>query len=120
MLRTAWSVIGATVCAMPMRCSKHRRHLGQALPGSQRFGAQHVRGQIAVAELEPVRRAEPAQRIHEIPGFAGEAPASLRIVQVGDGVENGIDVGRDMQAEMHEIVGRVDDDGQFDRAAARR
>src|SRR3954451_499889 len=71
-----------------------------------------MRRQIAVAKLEPSLAAEPLQRRHEIPGLAGEAPAALEIVLVGEGVQHRVDVGRDVQAEMNEIVGGVDDDGQ--------
>ncbi len=79
----------------------------------QGFGSQHMRRQIAVAELEPGRAAELLHRCHEIPGLAGESPTAFRIVPVGKGIEHRVDVGRDVQAEMDEIVGGVDGDGKL-------
>ena len=112
MLRTGSSVIGRTVCAMPS-VGEQRRDLRQCAAGGQASRPQHVRRQIAVAELEPGLAAEPLHRRHEIPGFAGKAPAALRIVLVGQRVEHRVDVGRDVQAEMDEIVRGVDDDGKL-------
>ena len=56
--------------AEPLR--QQRRHLRQCAAGGQRTGPQNMRGQIAVAELEPGLAAELLQRRHEIPGLAGE------------------------------------------------
>ena len=104
---------------MPSRRAISAVTSDRVLPGCQLLGPQDVRREIAVAELEPGLAAEPLHRRHEIPGLAGEPPAAFRIVQVGERVEHRVDVGRDVQAEMDEIVGGVDHDASVPSAAGR-
>ena len=67
-------------------------------------------GEIAVAEVEPCLAAEALECGHEGPGLVAPTPSQLRVVQAGEGVEQGIDIGRDRQPEMFEIVAGVGDD----------
>ena len=71
---------------------RQRGALGQAL------GAVQVGGEVAVAEAEPGLAAEALERLHDLPGLAGEAPAALVVVQPGQRVGHGVEVGADVQA----------------------
>src|SRR5579883_812144 len=64
--------------------------------------------EVAVAEPEPGLSAECLDRPHEGPGLAAAAPAGLGILEARKGVHDGVEVGRDMQAQMLEIVAGVD------------
>ncbi len=52
------------------------------------------------------------KRLHEGPGLVAPAPALGRIVEAGEGVEQRVDVGRDMKAEMDEIIAGVRHHGE--------
>ena len=41
--------------------------------------------------------------------LAGETPALLGVLEAGEGIHDGVEIGRDRQAEMLEVVGGVDD-----------
>ena len=79
----------------------------------QPAGSFHMQSDIAIAETEPGFAAQSFHGFHERPGFVVTAPAEFAIGQPGQRVRHGIDVGRDRQAEMLEIVAGVDDDEQF-------
>src|SRR5438270_436696 len=61
---------------------------------------------------EPSLAAERFERRHEGPGLAFPAPAELGVVEPRQGVEQGIEIGRDRETQMLEIVARIGDDGQ--------
>ncbi len=69
--------------------------------------------QIPIPELEPVLAAKLAQGRHEVPGLLGPAPAAFAVRDTAERVENRVDVRRDAQAEMLEVVARVDDDDEL-------
>ena len=81
--------------------------LREALAGAQPAGALDMGREILVAELEPGLAAERRQRLHEVPGLAGAAPAGLGIVEPGERVHDGVEVGRDVEAEMLEIIAGI-------------
>ncbi len=64
-----------------------------------------------------------SMRFHERPGLVVPAPAEFAVGQAGQRIGDRIDIGRDRQAEMLEIVAGVDDDqqvlGRHDRAPGR-
>ena len=59
----------------------------QRLAGGEPAGALDMGREIAVAEPEPGLAAERFERRHEGPGLVAPAPAGLRIVEPGEGVE---------------------------------
>src|SRR5437016_4247744 len=69
-------------------------------------------GQIAVAEVEPGLAAEAPEGLHKAPGLVPPAPAELEVVDAGEGVEQGVDVGRDRKSQMLEVVAGIGDDNQ--------
>ena len=56
-----------------------RCDLAQALTRSKTAGALHMRGQILVAELEPVLSADFSQAVHEVPALIAPPPAGFGI-----------------------------------------
>ncbi len=72
-----------------------------------------MEAEVEVAEPEPVLPAPAAHRFERLPGLAGPAPAALRVVETGEGVEDRVEVGGDVQAEHLEVVADVADDGQL-------
>src|SRR5207253_636764 len=52
------------------------------------------------------------ERRHEGPGLAAPAPAEFGVVLPRQGVEQGVEIGRDPEAEMLEIIAGIGDDGQ--------
>jgi hypothetical protein len=78
-----------------------------------------VRREVLVAELEPVRPAEPGDLFQSVPGLIGDTPAGRRIGDAGERVHYGIEIGRNVQGEMLEVIAGVDDHGQL-RADAPR
>ena len=61
-----------------------------------------------------------ARGFERLPRLAGAPPAALRVVEAGEGVEHGVEVGRDVQPEHLEVVADVADHRQLTRARARR
>src|SRR6185437_2546967 len=80
---------------------------------AQKTCACRVHCKIAVAELEPVFTVEAGESLHEIPGFAGAAPSAFRVGDAAERIKNGVEIGRNVQPEMLEVVAGVDDDGQL-------
>jgi hypothetical protein len=72
-----------------------------------------MHGQIAIAELKPALTAQTLERLHERPSLIAPSPASDRIGQSGQGVNHRIQVGRDAEAKMLEVIASVDDEGQL-------
>src|ERR1043166_1174800 len=81
-------------------------------------------GEVAVAELEPSLAAERRQRRHEGPSFLAPPPALLRIAHAGERVHERVEIGRNSEPKMLEVVARVGDDNQplrrHDAAQAQR
>ena len=100
---------------------RHRQHrLGHAEPpaefrrrGGERgaFGEQlpsrHMERQILVAELEPRLATERFECRHELPSLAAAPPTRFRARFAGQGVDEGVDVWRDVEAQVLEVVAGV-------------
>src|SRR3979490_1786069 len=69
--------------------------------------------EIAIAEPKPVLAAERADAVHERPGLVTPAPAGGGIVDSRENIGQRVDVGRDTQSKMLEIVAGVGDHEQF-------
>ena len=117
------------------RVVRHRDHVGRQaeqrradLGGGLRQGPalveelrpQHVRRQVAVAEVEPgVDGARGSHRIHRVERLVRAPPAPFAIHQTGEPVADGVEVGRDVQTVDHDVVPGVHDDrGQLARERA--
>src|SRR5262249_58372191 len=68
--------------------------------------------QVAVAELEPGRLAEPAEGTEAGERLASEPPAPLRIGAAGERVEDGVQIGRHVEPEELLVVPGVADDDE--------
>src|SRR5260370_18737148 len=87
--------------------------LGQCLPQAQATGALDMQREIAIAEPKPVLAAERADALHEGPRLVTPAPAGGEIVDARESVGQRVDIGRDAQSKMFEIVAGVADHEQF-------
>ena len=85
---------------------------GQVEAGFEPLVAEEMEGEVLVAEAEPVLAAEAFHFGEDGPGFAGAAPAGVGVVDAGEAVEDGVDVGADGEAPVFEVVAGVDDDGE--------
>ncbi len=72
-------------------------------------GPEQVRGQVAVTQAEPVLTAQPLQLVHGGPALAGDAPSGLAVVQTGQRIGDGVEVGADGEAVQLHVVADVDD-----------
>src|SRR5690606_4101103 len=96
----------------PKTPSQAGGHLGKRLAGGQSSRSFDVEGEIAVAQAEPRGAAESLQGVHECPGLALPPPAELCVRTACKGVEQCVEIRRDPQAKMHEVIGRVDHAGK--------
>ena len=94
-------------------------HLGQSLALAKPRRAPQVGAQVAVAELEPGRRAQSREHPGARPGLVADAPAGLLVGQPGEGVQQRVEVGRHGQPVELQVVARVGHDGQVERPARR-
>jgi len=85
-------------------------------PKRPAISAVTLQGQVFIAQLEPGLAAQLLERRHEIPGLAIAAPTGLRVVPARERVEHGVEVRRDMQPQVLEIVAGIDHHGQPVRA----
>ena len=74
-----------------------------------------VQGEILVTESEPRLAAELRERLHEVPRLVGATPAGLGVGGPGQRVGQRVHVGADVEAQVVEIVARVDDENEFVR-----
>src|SRR3546814_2064373 len=65
--------------------------------------------EIVITELKPVLAAQRSHRAHEAPALGFTAPALRGIGLAGQSIEQRIDVRRDREPEMMEIVAGIDD-----------
>src|SRR4051812_36681212 len=69
--------------------------------------------EISIAEPKPVLAAKRADAVHERPGLVTPAPASGGIIDARQSIGQRVDIGRDAQPKMLEIVPGVGDHEQF-------
>jgi hypothetical protein len=76
-------------------------------------GALDMQREIAIAEPKPVLAAERADAVHERPRLVTPAPTGGGIIDTRKSVGQRVDIGRDTQPKMLEIVAGVGDHEQF-------
>ncbi len=98
-------------------CCGHQAggHDRERLALAQRLRAHEVEADVEIAEHEPALATPGAGRLERLPRLAGPSPATLGVVQAGEAVEDGVEIGRDVQAEHLEVVADVADDRQLAR-----
>jgi hypothetical protein len=75
----------------------------------QRLRADEVQAEVAVAEPEPTLTTEASGLLERVPCLVGPSPASLLVGPPGQGVENAVEVRRDVEAEHLDVVADVPD-----------
>ena len=73
--------------------------------------------EVAVAQAEPRQPAVPLQRVHHRPRLVDQTPARLRVDGTGECVDDGVDVGADVQAVQRHVVTGVHHHGDVRRVA---
>ena len=97
------------------RCAQMR---GQRLAGRRRRVRSTCVARSPSPSLNQVGPPSSPSAPHEGPGLVAPAPAGLGVDDAGQRIERGVDVGRDVQAQVLEVVAGVDDDGRAARPAA--
>ena len=85
----------------------------ERFPASQRLRADEMEPEVEVAEEEPSLATPLPSRLERSPRLPGPTPAALLVVQSGERVQNGVEVGRDMEAEHLDVVADVADHRQL-------
>ena len=114
------SDIGRMRCRTPSDDAMDAVIVVSRLAAASSFGPHEMRAEISIAELEPGWPAESGDRLERPEGLAAKAPAALAIRETGERVHHRVDVGRDEETEVLEVVAGVDDDGQLLGAERRR
>ncbi len=83
--------------------------LRESFARTQRGRADEMGPEVPVSEREPGVAAEASDAVHRMEGLVDEAPATHRIGQPRERVHHGVEVGRDREAEVLEVVSRVHD-----------
>src|ERR1700722_11542511 len=79
----------------------------------QATGALDMQREIAIAEPKPVLAAERTDAVHERPRLVTPAPAGNGIVDIREDIGQCVDIGRNAQSKMLEIVACIRDHEQF-------
>ena len=109
-VRSRSSVAGSSRTPTPSCRATSAMTADRGSPARRRSRAHEVQADVAVAEDEPVRAAEPADDAEGLAGVAVDAPALLGVHDAGQRVEARVEVGRDVQAEQLDVVADVADD----------
>ena len=72
-----------------------------------------MEGEVAIAELEPVRCADLAELVERVPALTGEPPSAFAVAESSECVEECVVVGADGEAMQLKVVARIGDDAQF-------
>ena len=91
----------------------------ERLARAQPLAAHEVQADVAIAEDEPVEAAELGHDGHRLARVAGDAPALLGMDAAGQRVQQRVEIGRDRQPPVLEIVAHVADDRHVGRSYAR-
>ena len=108
-VRTGSSVAGRSRTATPSALGEPARRLRERHALAQQPRADEMEADVAVSQREPDlrrRAARPAERVRRL---VADAPAALLVEEPGQRVEDGVEVGRDVQAEELDVVADVDD-----------
>ena len=92
----------------------------QRLSAPQPPRALDMEGEIAIAQSEPGLPAQRLERRHEVPALIAAAPAQLAIGEAGERIENRVDIGRDGEAQMLEIIAGIHDEREVPAKDARQ
>jgi hypothetical protein len=68
-----------------------------------------MRRDIFISEIEPGGPAKTFQRCHEVPGLGFNSPTPFSVIDPCQPIHYRIQVGRNLQTEMFEVVTGVDD-----------
>ena len=82
---------------------------GQGEPLCEELTAKEVGGEIKITKGKPRFTTEFAETLHGAPRLTFDSPASLGVVESGQGVAHRVEVGTNGQAMEHEVVAGVDD-----------
>ena len=99
----------------PERGRDLARDAGQPVALVQQRRSQQAGGEILVAELEPVGRADPDQLLEGVVRVVADSVAALLVDHVGEPVGDQVGVGGDVQAECGDVVAGVGDHRQLVR-----
>src|SRR5205823_4898921 len=82
----------------------------ERLAGSQRLRPHQMKAEVEIAEAKPRLAAEARDRSERVPRLAGATPAALLVAEIGQRVEDAVEVGRHVQTEHIQVVADVADD----------
>ena len=85
-------------------------HFAERAPGPQLSGAENVRRQVAVAQVEPARFAIARHPFETLKRVACKAPAGRLVDHARQRVDHRVRVRRDAQAIEFDVVAGVGDD----------
>ncbi len=86
--------------------------LGESCAPAELRRAADEGPEVRVADPEPRFLAVALEHPQGAVRVAGHAPAAHRVDEAGQGVEDAVEVGADVEAEQLEVVASVDDDAQ--------
>src|SRR3954469_22972252 len=72
-----------------------------------------MESEILVTKVKPSLASQLLNGGHEVPGLTSEPPAALTVCKPGQCVQNRIQIGRDRQSKMLEVVSRVHDNHEL-------
>ena len=99
-------------CAQPVPARELARDARERPACLQSGRAPEVGREVAIAELEPGGLAQASQRAEAGEGLAGQTPATVGIRSARERVEDGVEIGRDVEPEELLVVPRIADDGE--------
>src|SRR5207253_1335015 len=101
----------------PERLREARCHGGERQTGSERLRPDEMEPEVEIPELEPCLAAEGRDGFERAPGLVRAAPAALLVGEPREGVEDAVEVGRDVEPEHLQVVADVPDDRDVARRA---
>ena len=104
--------MGSTRARIPILCASSAVTALKDLARAQQIGAGEVSCQIEIAEAEPLGLAQMRYAFEAAETVALDAPSALHAELAGQRVEDGVDVGRNVQPPPLNVVGGIDDDSQ--------
>ena len=82
---------------------------------SEQLRPDEMDAEIAVAEPEPVLPAPVRRGVEGVPRLVGPPPATLRVDEPAERVEQAVEIGRDVEPEDLDVVADVSDDRELAR-----
>jgi hypothetical protein len=105
----AHRIVGCGQKVAPQACQlgQPRRDRREGSAAAQQLGANEMKPEIAVPELEPGVATEFRCRAERVPRLTGATPAALLVGEAGERVEDRVEVRRHMQSEHLDVVRHV-------------